>query len=135
MGTLGLYRRSSQKRSMHRMGGGSITVQTAVRNLWIFTETSGGFGSVSSATRCVPTNISILIMLEPLGYGSRRPSPLPSSTSNAVASHPLVVFGMDHGSLSGSLPTDSLLGLLRRGGLEEKNLRYVVHPTISSVAR
>src|SRR5215212_7456435 len=30
MGTLGLYRRSSQKRSMHRMGGGSITVQTAV---------------------------------------------------------------------------------------------------------
>src|SRR5215204_5782166 len=31
MGTLGLYRRSSQKRSMHRMGGGSITVQTAVR--------------------------------------------------------------------------------------------------------
>src|SRR5215204_3070625 len=30
MGTLGLCRRSSQKRSMHRMGGGSITVQTAV---------------------------------------------------------------------------------------------------------
>jgi hypothetical protein len=82
-----------------------------------------------------PDYVSILIMLEPLGYGSRRPSPLPSSTSNAVASHPLVVFGMDHGSLSGSLPTDSLLGLLQRGGLEEKNLRYVVHPTISSVAR
>jgi hypothetical protein len=33
MGTLGLYRRSSQKRSMHRMGGGSITVQTAVREV------------------------------------------------------------------------------------------------------
>src|SRR5215204_7625582 len=43
MGTLGLYRRSSQKRSMHRMGGGSITVQTAV-----FAEKEGVLGNLAS---------------------------------------------------------------------------------------